>query len=248
MKYLLTIAAIACALTIITVYFLWPEKQQPASTIAVTVNGHALTKKSIAEEGKKRGYHSEDLSAKLNSVITRELLIQEAQRLKIDQEHSFRTSLKDFYEQSLIKTLMDRKYNEIGLSIDEAEIDHYLSLFGKKVTFTRLTVSSEPPYNLTSEEGLKNEVVFDDLAESLQPVLAGLTPGSHTIKFDTGSEIYAIRLDEIKDATGITGITTSQLPQRDRIQAILEEYKRQQLITAWLNELRDNASITIHSE
>lgn len=244
MKYLLTIAAIACGLTMITGYFLWPEKQLPASTIAVTVNGHALSKNAIDEEGKQHGYHNENRSAKLNSVITRELLIQEAQRLKIDQEQSFRTSLKDFYEQSLIKTLMDRKYNEITISVDESEIDHYLSLFGKKITFTRISVATDPPYTLKQEEGLKNEVIFDDLAESLQPVIAGLAPGDHIIKFDTGSERYAIRLDAVNDVEGITG----QLPKRHYVKTLLEEYKRQQLIAAWLNELRNNASITIHSE
>ncbi len=247
MKYLLTIVAIVCALTLLTVYFLWPEKQPPASSIAVTVNGHALSKSAIAEEGKKHGYHSEDLSEQVNSVITRELLIQEAQRLKIDQEQSFRKSLKEFYEQSLIKTLMDRKYNEISITVDDSEIDNYLSLFGKKVTFTRLAVTSEPPYAVTSEEGLQNEVVFDDLAESLQPILASLTPGMHTIKFDTGSEIYAIRLDKVKDAADTNGFT-GQPPDRDHIKMILEEYKRQENISIWLNELRNNASITINSE
>jgi hypothetical protein len=243
MKYLFTIIGIVLVASLLTLYFVWPEKPQPQANVAVTVNGHDFARNTITAEGAKSGYHSGDYEALLDSVITRELLIQEAQRQEIDKEVSFRDSLKTFYEQSLIKTLMDRQYNEMVVTVTDTEIDTYLSLVGRMVTFTRLPVSSTPPYAPASTEGPQNEVMFDDLSESLQILLAGLNPGETAIKFDTGSERYAIRLDKVQKVEGME-ITP---PERAHIIEMLEENKRQQQITRWLDDLRKKASITIHN-
>lgn len=243
MKYLFTIFALVCSATLATIYIVWPDKELPESSVAVTVNGHPLAKSTIAAQSKLHGYHNENYLSLLDSVITRELLIQEAQRLKIDKEESFRISLQSFYEQSLINSLMDRKYNDIEIKVAEQEVAHYASLFGKKITFSRLPVSNEPPYLPTSKEGTQSEVIFDDLAESLQVTLAGLAPGEFTVKFDTGTDRFALRLDTI-EATTNTSITP---PDNDYLRRTLEDYKRQQQISNWLNELRKSASIKIHN-
>jgi hypothetical protein len=227
----------------LTLYFVWPDKPQPQANVAVTVNGHDFARNTITAEGAKGGYHSDDYAALLDSVITRELLIQEAQRREIDKEASFRDSLKTFYEQSLIKTLMDRQYSDLQVSVTEAEIDTYLSLLGRMITFTRLPVTSSPPYSPSSAEGPQTEVLFDDLAESLQLLLAGLHPGETAIMFDTGSERYAIRLDNVQQTASMETIQ----PERQHIIEMFEEHKRQQQITRWLDELRKKASITIHN-
>ena len=93
MKYLIIILSIICTATLLTLYFVWPEQSMEAKHIAVTVNGHDLAKTAVAAQGVKTGYHSEDYSELLNSAITRELLIQEAQRQDLDEEESFRMSL-----------------------------------------------------------------------------------------------------------------------------------------------------------
>ncbi len=243
MKYLFTILGIVLVASMLTLYFLWPSKPQPQANVAVTVNGHDFAKNTITAEGSKSGYHSDNYEMLLDSVITRELLIQEAQRQEIDKEANFRDSLKDFYEQSLIKTLMDRQYSEIEVSVTEAEIETYLSLLGRMVTFTRLPVTSSPPYSPASAEGPQTEVLFDDLSEPLQLLLAGLHPGETAIKFDTGSERYAVRLDKVQQLENVE----QKLPERQHILEMFEEHKRQQQITRWLDELRKKASITIHN-
>ncbi len=211
--------------------------------VAVTVNGHDLAKATVTAAGAKAGYHSEDYAELLDSAITRELLIQEAQRQEIDKEEKFRVSLKGFYEESLIKTLMDRQYDMPKAAVDDVEIDHYLALFGKMVTFTRLLVTTSRPKVPASEQGPQNEVLFDDLAEPLKICLSCLNPGEYATKFDTGNEQYIIRLDKVTPAVDMP----TAKPDRDQVRKMLENHKRQQQIGNWLKELRNKASITIHN-
>jgi hypothetical protein len=243
MKYLIIILGIICTATLLTLYFVWPEKPINATNIAVTVNGHDLAKTTVTAEGARAGYHSEDYAEVLDSAITRELLIQEAQRQDIDKEESFRVSLKTFYEESLIKTLMDRQNDMPKVEVNDSEIDHFLSLFGKMVTFTRLPVTTSHPKIPSSDQGPQNEVLFDDLAEPLKFLLSCLKPGEYAMKFDTGSEQYAVRLDKLTPAVNMPTTT----PQRDQVRKMLEEHKCQQQIANWLYELRNKASITIHN-
>lgn len=243
MKYIAIILIIICTATLLTLYFVWPDKPMDTANVAVTINGRTLAKSTVAAEGPRIGYHSGDHAALLDSAITRELLIQEAQRLKLDKEKSFRLSLKTFYEESLIKTLMDRQYAGPTMGVSDAEIDAYLALFGKIVTFTQLPVTGSPSPVLASEQGPQNEVLFDDLAEPLKFLLSSLKPGEYAMKYDTGSEQYAIRLDVITPSP--TLVTT--LPEREHVRQLLADHKRQQQIANWLHELRKKASITIHN-
>ncbi len=244
MKYLTAILAIICVVTLLTLYFVWPEKPIDAANVAVTINGHNLAKTTVVAEGERTGYHDEkNYEALLDSAITRELLIQEAQRRNLDKEESFRKSLKSFYEESLIKNLMDRQYRDPKVDVSESEIDAYLAMYSHIVTFTRLPVTASFPKVPASKEGPRNEVLFDDLAEPLKFLLFRLKPGEFAIRYDTGSEQYAIRLDKVTPANGMV----TAKPDRVRVKQLLEGGKRQQRIFDWLNELRNKASITIHN-
>ncbi len=213
------------------------------TNVAVTVNGHDLAKATVVAQGAGSAYHSKDYPDLLNSAITRELLIQEAQRQNLDKEESFRVSLKTFYEESLIKTLMDRQYDLPEVVVKDSEIDNFLSLYGKTVTFTRLPITTSPPKIDSSEKGVQNEVLFDDLAEPLKCLISSLKPGESAVKFDTGNEQYAIRLDKVTAAMD----TPKSTPDREQVRKILGEHKYQQQITNWLHGLRNKASITIHN-
>lgn len=243
MKYLLSILLIISAASIITLVYIWPDKPDNRQKIAATVNGHNLVESQLDSELSKSGSLSTTRADSLNSIITRELLIQEAQRQNIDKEESFRTALKTFYEQSLIKILMDRQYSKLKVDVSEEEINRYLSFFGKKITFTRMKVDSAPPHTPISENSQTTEVLFDDLADPLRFIIAFLEPGKHTLRFDTSNEQYAIRLDKI--AVNETQATAP--PRKDLIKELLIQNKKEQKIAQWLLDLRQNASITIHN-
>lgn len=239
MKYLLTIVILVLTSTVLTLLYFWPENKPAPENIVVSVNGHNFSRDFFNALDQKQGYHSEDRKDTVNAVITRELLIQEAQRLGIDREETFRASLKNYYEQSLIKILTDRQYKKLQVKVTDAEIDDYLSCFGKIFTFTILPVNGE-------QDALPRQrsVLFDDLSDPIRLLLAELKPGESKEQFDTGSQVGKIRLDRVEPAPGYQ----PEPVDREHVRELLEGQKRESLINAWINDLRSKASIIVYEK
>ncbi len=68
----------------------------------------------------------------IDSIITREILIQKALKEKIHKEESFRKSIQDHYENLLINILKDRKYRSLKVNVSNREI--YRSAPDKKLS------------------------------------------------------------------------------------------------------------------
>jgi hypothetical protein len=242
MKYIYFIIAIVLAISVFSFYFLLPDKKMVQTDIAVTVNGHDLTRQTIDNRYGKFGYHSKGLPDIVDEVITREILLQEAQKQGIDKEPSFREALRNYYENSLIKVLLDRKNNAIEVSVSNDEINRYLSFSGKLITYTKLDHIPASPGDAAQVKGVTSTVLFDDLALTLRLTLYSLSPGEFAVTADTGSEQYGVRLDKVNTSTA----DTVSPPSREKIRGILIEFKREREMRRWLSDLRKKASITIH--
>lgn len=242
MKYLVFIFTIVLLASGLTLFNLLPEEKIPKSDVALTINGRDIAQETVNSQSTGSGYHDESRSQLYNTIITRELLIEEAKKLEIDKEESFRKALKNYYENSLIKILMERKNSQIRVSVTEQQIDSYISYLGKTVTFTRLDTIPAPGDAVQNIGGLTTRVLFDDLAEPVKLLLASLTPGDFIIKFDTGSDKYAIRLDNVEP----TESTMAAKPDRAHIGRLLEEFAREQQLNQWMADLNKAATITIH--
>ena len=241
MKYLLTIVILVLAFSVLTLVYLWPSRKSPATNIVLSVNGHTFTSDFFNDLDKKNRLFNNSRQDQLNSVITRELLIQEAQRLGIDREPSFRAALKNYYEQSLIKVLTDRQYASIQVKVSEQDIDNYLSCFGKEYTFTTIPASGDK--NATPKQ---HTVLFDDLAASLRVLFASMRPGEVRQRFDTGSMVGKIRLDAVKPASA--GHHLKKAADRERIRNLLVQQKKAQRMNVWMNSLRTKASIIVYGK
>ncbi len=242
MKYLYIIASIVALASILFLFFLLPEKKLPPNEIALSVNGHDIANSTVQEEGKRYGYHTEEQSDLYDTIITKELLIQEAQKQQIDKEPGFRKALKDYYETSLIKILFERKNKELVINVTEAEIKKYITYLGKTIIFTRLDSIPETAASASTAKGLTTTSLFDDLADPIKMLLSSLSPGQFGIRFDTGSEKFALRLDRVEE----TNKSTPTKADKNKITASLSEFKREQQINNWLAKLRQEAIITIH--
>lgn len=240
MKYLFVILSILFGASIISIFFLWPKQQPVSSDALVTINGKPLTREIIQEYKAKDTHHGEDNDF-INEIITKQLLIDEAQRLGIDKEPSFRLSLKTFYEHSLIKLLMERIEKDISINVTEQEIDNYLASFGRTFTFYMLKTSQDVDANTIRTDGTKHSELFDNLGENLRRVLFSLNPGEKTISFITGNEKLAIFLEKIN------GKTTDSKIDRESVRKNLKQAKVETEINSWIENLRQNASITYHS-
>ena len=244
MKYLYTILAIIGLATILTFYFIFPEKGTPQKDIAISINGHDFAKDSVAVEGSKYGYHTDQQAEFFDTLITREVLIQEAERQAIDKEENFRQSLKNYYENSLVKTLLDRQNSRLQVTVSDMDIENYIGFLGKIVTFTRLDKIPQSTAEAASAKGLSNTAVFTDLATPLRLLLSSLQPSQFGIKFDTGSDNYAIRLDSVQPSPDYVAKSVDRV----RIREMLEEHQKEQQMNRWILELRQKATITIHNE
>jgi hypothetical protein len=242
MKYLVIILTIILTITAATFLFVWPDQPKGKKDVLVTINGHDITRSDIQVEG-ATGSHHENSGDFINSVINKQLLIQEAQKHSIDQEPSFRKELKDYYEQSLIKILMERKYASVQVQVSDGEVENFLGSFGKTYTFMLLKTRELLTVDFLKKNGTLHSALFEDLSENLQLILANLKPGEMAMEFETGNENSAILLEKI-EGTG----NRSSLISPVKARKILEEHKKRQIITNWINDLRRNASITLQKQ
>jgi len=225
MKYLLVIVVLIAISTVVTLYSILPVGSDNSSSVSSTSRTPLET---------STGYHQQGEYERQAASRTRHILVQEAQQVGIDKEESFRRSLKEYYEQSLVKVLTERKLAEMVVEVGEEDIDHYLACSGKIFTFTRFPVEKG---KRIEHNGHQNTVRFDDLSITLRLLIAGLNPGESAKQFETGTEISEIRLDAIEIQDGIEPI----LYDRDRIREQLENHQRSIGIDHWINTLRKNS-------
>ena len=241
MKYLFTILALVLLSSVVTFYYLWPSSTTTSQDVALSVNGHLFSQKQIDDQYQREGYHSGDTGSSVDALVTKQLLLDEAQRLGLDKEDDFRQSLKNYYEQSLIKVLADRKLKSITVEVRDEDIDRYLSCSGKIFTFTRIPMENG---KLLEKQRRQNRVLFDDLSESLRLVLAMLQPGERIVQFETGTEVGVIHLDKMEKVEGFE----AEMYDRDRVRELLANYQKSLEIDRWINSLRKKASIVVYDE
>ncbi len=145
--------------------------------------------------------------------------------------------MQNYYEQSLIKILIDRKFSDTKNEATEEDIDRFISHYGKIFTFTRL---SENGTSDPEQEPQQRSVLFDDLSDSLKLMLGGMKVGDVVTDFYTGSEIVSFRLDSIEPGPDEVPFIGS----RESIRKIISNYKKEKALTSWIKELRDQATIT----
>lgn len=241
MNYLLTILLIVITLSCGTFFILWPDKAPPENEIVMTVNNQSITEEMINESQRHLPSHHSDEQDFLQSVAIKQVLLQEAKKQNIHKEKAFKEAIKNYYEESLVKILIDRQHQSINDEVTQEEIDTFLNTFGKTITFSKAQGrerSSNPEIDWANSSQITE--LFDNLSSTLQPVVAGLLPGNTKAVFDTGNEWFAIRVDKIDGET-----STEALPPKEMIINLIAMHKRQQQLNAWINRLVTNSEILI---
>ncbi len=234
MKYLLTIILLILVSTVFTFSIYMSGDDEGEEDVVLSINGHDMTREYLYS-----GYHhGADGEGELEAVITREILIQEAQRLAIDKEEKFRIALKNYYEQSLIKVLTDRIYKSSKAEVIEQEIEQYLNSFGKRFTFTVYSTDKEQK-NINGET---RSVMFEELAAPLAFLLYDLETGKTVERNDVDGNLERIQLDKVE----VVEELSSFKPSKKVVRQLLLEQKKEMLIAKWMRDLRNNASIVMY--
>jgi len=245
MKYLITIGCFLAVLSLVTIYIIAPSPAPDEKSVVLKVNDSTITSSMLEKSEKNRPSHHENREEFINSVVIEQLLLQEAQRQKIDQEPAFREAIKTYYEQSLIKILLERQDQSIDDTVSEEEIDLFLSYFGKTITFSIAQGTGDhiaPEIDWSASNTQKER--FGDLSTTMQPLLVGLQPGDTRAVFDTGNEWFAVRVENITQESK----SDPKTMPRETARSIIRAEKREQQLNSWINKMVSGADISIKED
>ncbi len=241
MRYLLIILAILCAATVITFFVILPEPQKAENDAVVTINGKTLTREELQNYKENAPLHGTNEEF-LDKLITKQLLIAEAQRRNIDKEADFRKALKTFYEHSLIKILMERVNQDVDITVTDEEVERFAGSYGKTFTFYSLPITEPTDAEVIKAKGTRHTELFDDLGATLQQTLAAMQVNETAETFMTSNEKIAVFLEDIQGQS----VSSGEI-DKEAIKQKLTEEKLEEQLEIWMEELRKEASITYHN-
>jgi parvulin-like peptidyl-prolyl isomerase len=240
LKYIYYIIAMLLIISALIGYALMPART-PEKKAALIINGKTVTTDEFSGLISSQSGHPLDRENFINSLITRELLIQESQKEGIDKEETFRRAIQNFYEQSLIKLLMDRKFSLLQVSVSDDELNNYISFLNRKMQLTIFSFGSPEEAKGSNFAGGEHKTLYiEDLSRDLRAPVAALKVGEHTVPIKTGGSYVVVRLDRMEKPSEHTAV-----PDKDSLRKMLTEEKREKMINDWIADLRKKATVKI---
>jgi peptidyl-prolyl cis-trans isomerase C len=247
------------------------EKTPDESGVVAKINNYELTIADFKDEADltmANKYLSEDPgSAKeefLEDLITKKLLILEAQKLNFDKEKTFLKMIERYWEQSLIKLLLKKKSLELAgkIRVEEHEVIEEYKRMKLKVFADLIVLKDRQSADKLSKSGADFEAekakingdgkiereqsdwwVIGDLPQYLEDALFSLKAGGISPAIKTGNSWMVIEM-----------VKSEERPMEpfDKMsgairQAILEK-KKEAALEKWSQELRKRASVRIYKK
>jgi len=199
--------------------------------LVARINNYQLTTDDFKDEAALlKGNKSKDEI--LQEMITKKILLQEAQKLNLDKQKAFMKEIEKYWEQALLKFLIKSKSNEFSrtIIITKQEIQQrYLRMQTRY--FAQIY---EQPAAWWSA---------GDLPLSVENVLYSLEPGQISKTFQYGGKPIAIRVLK-KEA-----VTLEPLEKMSKqISRDLLEAKKAQALEDWIEEIQSRATVKINQE
>ena len=199
----------------------------------------------------------------LEELITKEVLLQEAQRLNLDKQKSFMKEIEGYWEQALMKSLINRKLQEFSplVQVNSKDIlEEYarmkiriytqMVLFNSKLDAEKL---SKAAINFDEvKQALKAKIVWEspddwytanELPQKLEDVLFSMKAGEVSVPVEYNGSWIVIRiLNEEPQQIG----TLEEL--KPRITEAIIRKKKELLLANWILGLRSKANVKIDRE
>src|SRR3989304_4830450 len=193
------------------------------------------------------------LEEQLNTIIDKKLLLQEARSLGLAEDERFIETIKSFWEQTLIKELLELKAREWAdrLFVTEEEINRQYQRM-QRIPFIRLVRTSDRKQaedikgKMLKGVRIKGEEAFgplfvEDVRSDAMLHAFDMAAGKAAIYEDNGGYVV---LHVIK--TKMSGIPPLKQIY-NRIKTSLLEQKKQSVMEEWLKEIKRDARIQIDS-
>jgi len=240
MKYLLTACAILAALLagLLIAPLLTPRALPVAG--ALIVNQRIYTPVELDVRMRDTAYHFENKNAMITDLVYRELLLQEARNEKIDREEAFRTSMRDFFEQSMIKTLLDRQYKSANHEPNPDQISACMPLLSHKFTIKRIDY---PNQIAAKDQGIGQEQTFEnsylDLPADIRTALLDLEGGELSLPLLNSGGWFRLQLLEVGK------LDAASIPSDIEQEVLCRQELKRQSIQNWLENLYQKSDITL---
>ncbi len=177
----------------------------------------------------------------IESVIEKQLLIQEAIKKDINKEESFRLSVENFYEQSLIKILLDRELDHLNVDVTDDEIEKYKAFTLNTLFLTKMSYPSlKDAQKKTNELIEKFETGFVNLSGDLKFMVLNLNIGESSKPKSTDFGVFVYRLDGIQKNKAPDTIQEFDVNQ---VSLYIRDKKKEQLLSEWSEKIRQAAVI-----
>lgn len=239
MRYIYYILGIVIIITAAVGWNVFNKGSVDLSKPALVVNDRIITHDELESMMKERP-HDKSRKAQLDSIILNELLIQEAVKRSIHQEEKFRRAVENFYEQSLVKILLDRQYDKFNPEVTQEEINRYKELSGKKVQVLKTTYPTAD--DARHDQNGQSETIsapFEYLSDRLKFMMLSMDPGDSSDLHETrhGTVVYTLEKTEPLEIPAKEDFNVS------RIKSFIKDRKKEVKYNRWTDQLREKAYI-----
>lgn len=232
------------------------QPSDPNRQVILTVNGDKITVGEIKREMALRAKQDPSFKAtraalaqQLEIIVNRRLLIQEAARRRLAEQETFVETIRNFWEQTLVRNLFNQMSDELAksMTVSENEINAYYSKLSQKVTFEMSRSAQKKTLDELAEKLRRGKIV--PLNETIGPVEYGdiaspgleeafsLGIGESKIYFENGL-YYLVRI-----AAKIQVQPPALQDVREKIEDRIKQRKQQAALEKWLKDQRAKARI-----
>ncbi len=250
-------ALLFCAMCILVSISVIGCGKKSQDKVLATVNGEPIRaaefNRSLAMNFKRDPSFSltpETLENQVNMLIDRRLLIQEARKRELDQTDRFISTIKTFWEQTLIRDLMAEKDRQMKESVfaSKDEIINFYDKLASKKTFKVFKSTDKVlvleffranPASVEWQEKI-GPIGYDEISSDLLREAFVIPRGQMKVFKNDGSYYIFYVSDEKK-------VSISPLADiREDIKKKIINAKKQKMFDAWLKEVRGESEIKMN--
>lgn len=200
----------------------------------------------------------------LDEIITKDVLIQEAQAEKLDRDQAFMTEIERYWQRSLIKLLLKKKSDEISRTVDaeDKEIADEYNRMKRRIFASVVLMKNKSDAEALSNSGegfleKKNALLAGqkiaedqtnwytagDLPRQIEDALFNLQTGQ-TSRPEKFGDYYVVAHVLQEEAVNLAALEDMSDEIRERI----KRYKKERELERWINELKAKTPIKIYED
>ncbi|MBN2429797.1 MAG: hypothetical protein JXK94_15790 [Deltaproteobacteria bacterium] len=240
MKYIYSILGIVLLLTCVMLAVSSNDSEETPDKNALVVNDRSISFAELQQRWQEKPYYYRDEKEFLDDLVLREVLVQQAISDGIADEEQFKRLVRDFFEQSLVKTLLDRKQREVQVDISDADLSRFRK--ARQSRYQLSLIRYETLQQAKSGKGGTIQTMTKDYAffpESIQLRLLALPVEQLSVPFADGAEFVRLRIEKIDQLEQSEAIAETDESLRGKLKYMLQQKK----VGEWVDATRQQAVV-----